>query len=194
MGQQWQLGDECFIVVKNLNIEKPYLQVMPAVITHIGGTDGKTLTAMANTHFIVGDMMAESNQPFRTFTEASDYISNFVKKIVGCLGKPQVVGSRPVLNFNPEEIPRNGDLIYVVDEVACEIIEARVGIVRWHNGTVEVGYDPNPSDPEASILRAKRWFRDSQAALSSVKAKYGDKQFGFVSEHELARNAAEALA
>lgn len=193
MAKKWRLGDECFIVVKNLNTDKPYMRVMPATVTHIGGVDSKLVVATANSNFIAGNLFEESNTPFETETEATEHIYNFVMKVADCLSETAIVGSRPILNIDPEEVPANGDLIYVVDEQAQEILEARVGIVRWHYGVVEIGYDPDPTQSEVSIVRAKRWFNTRPEAEQFVQTKYG-KTFKFLNEQELKHDTSKTLA
>ena len=188
--RKWDINEPCFIVDMSVSPSHISMGIMPAVITHIGGTKGKHVTATAFSTKQFGKQFIEG-APFASEKEAREWLVDYANRILAAAKSAPTSGMHPGW-YIPEDAPRNGDTIYVIDAKDKEIIEAKVGILHLEGSRLEIGYDQSPGNPEASMVKAKQYRKTLAEAKALVSEQYGES-FVFVSHTELAERTNAAI-
>lgn len=190
MTRQWKIGEPCFITHISVGTSHAQMRVMPAIVTHVGNVAGTQAVATSFSTDDFGRQLIEG-EPYASEKEAREYLTGYASRVAKAANDAPLKGMQPGWHI-PENIPQNGDTIYVVDVGSKEIIEAKVGIVRLQGHRVEVGYDTSPGNPEASIVKAKQYYTTLAGAKASVKEQYNES-YTFVSHTELAERTNKAI-
>ena len=193
--KKWKLGDECFIVNIELSTNYSKVEIMPAVITHVGGVLGRNVTATAEQ-----DILDKSTffigQPFATEEDARDSIYKQIEILTKSVDTAKTIGSRLVLPA-AKSLPNNGDIVYTISYGSKEIKEVVVGVVKYDSfgsDKIRVGYDPSPNNPEVSMVEISRYggmnniWKTAETAQNFAREEFG-KELPIISRDEVARRA-----
>lgn len=182
----WKFGEPCFITDMSIGLTQATMRIMPAIITHIGGTDGRVATATAFSTDDFGKQFVEGS-PHASEKEAREWLDNYVTRISDAAKQAEVSGMRPGW-YIPSALPRNGETVYVIDKKTGEILEVVVGIVKFDHGFLEFGYDESPGNPETSMIRFGEWWKSPDEAQRAAKEKFG-RELPIIAKAEVARRA-----
>lgn len=186
----WKLGDPCFIV----DTEMP-MRVMPAAVVRISGLPCPHASAMALNPERLAGPLDEEGEPFLTEAAARSYaraeLAKKTSQMNAYLTRIPLEGYRPTLEPLPG-MPDIGQVVYVLDEEACEVLEVTVGWIGLDFGAWQAGYDSSPGNPEANMVRIREWWSSKESALWGARNRYY-KEFAFVPKEVAAKRVDDEI-
>lgn len=184
---KWKLGDACFIV----DAESERVQVMPAKIFRISGLPTTCAWACSYVERAFSAPRRHEGEPFPAEKEARKHARALLTKrtswAAAHLTKIPLAGREPRLP-TLVALPDIGQVVYVLDAAAAEVLEVVVGFLGIEFGQVEAGYDESPGNPETSMIRIKEWWQTLEGAQAAARSRY-TAPFGLVPKEEVARRA-----
>ena len=162
---------------------------MPATVVCLSGLPNTHARAMAMNPTRLAGRISEEGTPFSKEQEARNCarcrLAARTSWIAARLTKIPLEGHRPRFE-SPLSLPEFGQVVYVLDQEAEEVLEVTVGWTGLDFGTWQAGYDSSPGNPEANMVIIREWWSSKECALWGARNRH-HKEFAFVSKEEAAK-------
>ena len=188
----WSIGDHCYIADVRTTPGFVRCRVMPARVIHVAGIARVIASAMSLNPVVQTTvhpcLYSIEGNPHPTRWSALCAAWSQMRQMKISIFTPIVYeGTAPDLPNVPVDMPALGQIVYWIDAQHREILEARVGYLRYELGKLVLAVDESPSNLESSMLHIERWWTSREAVTVQAKCEHTDfDEWKFVSQQELA--------